>query len=276
MALAGVGIGLRRELADALLATSRRVDWLEVIPENVVALHGRGTMQLEQLAERHAVSSHGVALNVAGPTELPMELLRGLRALDQRLGFALVSEHLCWSTGPSRNFLDLLPFPFTEDFVRHTAARIRIIQDVLGRQVLLENISAYARMPGAELDEGRFTRAVLEESGAGLLLDVNNVFVTAKNLGLEPLDLLLQLPLERTREIHLAGHHRRHGRLVDSHGAPVADEVLALYAEAIARTGPVPTLIEWDTEIPALDLVLDEADRARAVMERVVGAEAAA
>ncbi|MDX2012759.1 MAG: DUF692 domain-containing protein [Myxococcaceae bacterium] len=267
MALSGVGIGLRRELADALVKTSRRVDWLELIPENVIAVHGRTEQQLERLAERVGIASHGVALNVAGPTPLPMELLRGIRRLDERYQFPLVSEHLCWSTTSERNFLDLLPVPFTEAFVRHVAARVNVIQDVLGRQMLLENISAYARMPGAELDEGAFTRAVLAETGAGLLLDVNNVFVTATNLGLEPLELLHSLPLESAREIHVAGHHRRHGRLVDSHGAPVADEVLALYAEALRRTGPLPTLLEWDTDIPALDVVLDEADRVRAVLD---------
>jgi uncharacterized protein len=267
-ALSGVGIGLRRELADALIETERRVDWLELIPENVVALHGRATFQFEQLAGRYAVASHGVALNVAGPSALPMDLLHGLRALDRRHGFSLVSEHLCWSANERRNFVDLLPVPFTDAFVKHVAFRVGVIQDVLGRQLLLENISAYARMPGGVLDEGAFTRAVLDESGAGLLLDVNNVYVTARNLGLDPSALLQSLPLGRTREIHLAGHHQRHGRLVDTHGAPVCAEVWSLYEEALAVVGPVPTLIEWDTSVPALDVVLDEADRARALLER--------
>ncbi|MCB9736035.1 MAG: DUF692 domain-containing protein [Deltaproteobacteria bacterium] len=269
--LDGVGIGLRREHWDALPVTSRRVDWLEIVPENFLADGGRASTVLAACAERWPIGAHGVSLSLGGPDPLDDDLLGRLGRLLDAHGVAEMTEHACWSRGGGRHFHDLLPLPSTEAAAEHLGRRARAARERLGRPLLLENITWYAAMPTGAAEpvpEGSFLRHALEEAGAGLLLDVNNVYVNAKNHGLDPLALLLSLPLELTGRIHLAGHVAREGMLVDNHGRAVHDDVWALYERALERTGPVPTLVEWDLDIPALDVVLDEADKARALLER--------
>ncbi len=272
---AGVGIGLRRELAAALLHTERRVDWVEITPENYLAPGGRDVHTLARAVERFCVGAHGVSLNLGGPDPLDDALLAGLgRVLDQ-IGADVYTEHLCWSAAHGVSFHDLLPLPFTDEAIDHTAARARRVRAVLGRPLLLENISSYAVMPGSVLDEATFISRAIDASNAGLLLDVNNVYVNAINHDQDPAAALDALPLEATGRIHIAGHKRAHGILVDDHGAPVKDAVLALLERALLRTGDVPVLLEWDLNIPSLDRVLDEADRVRAAVARAAIARAA-
>lgn len=272
----GVGIGLRREHFAAIEQCSRRIDWLEIIPENYVGHGGHVRRHLSWCRERWPVIAHGVSLSLGGPDPLDAGYVDGLRGLLDELQAPFYTDHLCYATIGGVNFYDLLPLPFTEEAVRHTAARIRELADRLERPVAVENISYYAVMPGAAMSEGQFVTAVVEEAGCGLLLDVNNVYVNARNHRQDPVASLEALPLHRTVQIHIAGHVEEGGRLIDTHGRPLVDPVWALYEHALAQVGPVPTLLEWDTDIPALDRVLDEADRARAIWERVAGPAPAA
>lgn len=264
----GVGIGLRREHFAAIERTDRTVDWLEIIPENYVGHGGAPRRHLARCSERWPVIAHGVSMSLGGPDPLPGDYVDGLRRLLDELQAPFYTDHLCYATIGGVNFYDLLPLPFTEEAVRHTAARIRELQDRLERPVAVENISYYAVMPGPSMSEGQFVTAVVEEADCGLLLDVNNVYVNARNHGEDPLANLEALPLHRTRQVHIAGHVEEGGRLIDTHGRALVDPVWELYAQALSRVGPVPTLLEWDTDIPELDVVLDEADRARALWKR--------
>jgi uncharacterized protein len=273
--LHGVGIGLRREHFAAIEACERPLDWLEIIPENYVGYGGAARRNLARCRERWPVIAHGVSLSLGGPDPLSAEYVTGLRRLLDERQAPFYTDHLCYATIEGVDFYDLLPLPFTEAAVRHTAGRIRELADRLERPVAVENITYYAQMPGGHLSEGQFVSAVVEEAGCGLLLDVNNVYVNAINHGQDPLAVLEALPLRHTLQIHIAGHVEEGGRLLDTHGRPLVDPVWQLYEQALARVGPVPTLLEWDTDIPALDRVLDEADRARAIWQRFTAAGAA-
>lgn len=273
----GVGIGLRPCHYDAIVACERPLDWLEIIPENYVDRGGRHPAVLARVAERWPVIAHGVSTSIAGPDPFDREYLAGLRRLLDRLDPPFYSDHLCYAAAGGRTTFDLLPVPRCEEAVLHVAARARELADRLERPLVLENITYYATMPGSTMGEGEFITAVLEAAECGLLLDLNNVYVNARNHGRDPLADLDELPLARTRQIHLAGFTPDlDGILLDSHGSAVADGVWELYRAVIERLGPVPTLIEWDTDIPVLDRVLDEADRARAIVREVTGAAARA
>ena len=267
----GAGIGLRRELFDAVLATERRLDWLEVISESFMTLGGRPRRVLERCRERWPVIPHGVSANLGGADPLDEEYLTRLTALLERLDAPFFSDHLCYSRLGGTYLHELLPLPFREDAAEHTAARIRAVVARVGRPFLLENPSYYAVMPGSDLDEATFLREVLERADCGLLLDVNNVYVNAQNHGYDPRAFLDALPLERVGQVHLAGHQAGPVALIDTHGSAVPEPVWALFQELLDRTGPVTTLVEWDNDIPSLDAVLDEADRARAMLQRVGG-----
>ena len=272
----GVGIGLRREFATALFASDREVDWLEIIPENYIAHGGPSAKILDAAKERWTLRAHGVSLNLGGPDPLNLNLVDDIGALLDSIGADVYTEHACWTGGRGISFHDLLPLPFSEEAASHLAARAKTVREALQRPLLLENISYYAVMPlppeVTPLDEGAFLHRVLEESGAGLLLDVNNVYVNAINHGHDPLELLRSLPLDKTQQIHVAGHKVKGDFLVDNHGAPVIDPVWDLLTEALRVVGDVPVLLEWDLEIPELDRVLDEADQARSVYRAALGA----
>ena len=261
----GVGIGLRRELHDAVLASSRCIDWLEIIPENYAGQGGWRSRLLDAVRGRWPILAHGIGLSVGGPDPLDPSYLRAMKELLERIEAPFFSDHVCFATAGGQYFHDLLPLPFSEEAVRWTARRAREASERLERPLVLENITYYALMPGGSLSEGEFVSAVLEEANAGLLLDLNNAYVNAINHGRAPRDVVNELPLERSVQIHLAGHVREGELLIDNHGSAVIPEVWELYREVIARIGPVPTLIEWDNDIPSLDRVLDEADYARSV-----------
>ncbi len=259
----GAGVGLRREFFDDLLKTSRPVDWLEVVPENFMDFGGRPRAVLDACRERWTLLPHGVALDVGGPDPLSDDYLDKLAGLVRRMDAPFFSDHLCYSRLRGRYLHDLLPLPFSEAAVEHVVPRVREVQARVGRPFLLENPSYYARMPGGTLEEATFIRHVVEEADCGLLLDVNNVWVNARNHGYDPRAFMDALPLERVVQVHLAGHEVRPDVLIDTHGAPVCEDVWALYRYLLGKVGPVSTLIEWDHAIPSLDAVLDQADRAR-------------
>ncbi len=270
MQLRGVGIGLRRPFAAALLETDRRVDWLEIIPENFLDKPGPFLHALRRARERWSIGAHGVSMSLGGPDPFDPELFQGLDELLGELEIDRYTEHLSFSSVLGHHTHDLLALPFSESAIRHAASRIREAADRLKRPIDVENPSTYVRMPGSVMGEGEFVRSVVDEADCGLLLDVNNVYVSARNHGLDPDALLDAMPLERTTRIHVAGHLEKKDVLIDDHGHPVRPEVLALLERALARTGEVPVLLEWDTNIPSLDRVLDEADMVRGVVDRAL------
>ena len=266
--VSGVGIGLRPKLWAELERAQHLPDWLELIPENYVAHSGWRRAQMLAARERWPLVAHGVSVSVGGPDPLDLPYLIQLKSLLDELGAEFYSDHLCWTRYGNHHYHDLLPLPFSEEAVRWTAARARRVSELLERPLLLENITYYAVMPGGFLTEGQFISAVLEESGAFLLLDLNNAYQNAINHGQLPDDVLAALPLERTRQIHLAGHELDEtGVLLDRHATPVTDAVWSLYGAVTKQLGPIPTLIEWDNDIPPLARVLQEADRARLIQQ---------
>ena len=241
--------------------------WIEVHTENYFHDGGPLLADLERARESYPLSLHGVGMGLgsAGPLDT-VHIARVRRAID-RFAPALVSEHACWTSDDGEHFNDLLPLPYTEEAVEHLASRVAQVQDLLGRQILIENLSCYLRYRSSRLTEWEFLTAVVERSGCGLLLDVNNAYVNSVNVGLDAVAFLDGLPTDAVQEIHLAGHARRTvaGReiLLDDHGSRVPEPVWSLYRQAIRRFGPVPTLIEWDTNLPDLSVLLTEAARAQ-------------
>jgi uncharacterized protein (UPF0276 family) len=263
---ARAGIGLRAEHYAAVLEGLPAVGWLEVHSENHFAAAGAAHRVLDRIREHYPISLHGVGLSLGSTDAMDREHLSQLRLAIERYQPALVSEHLCWGSVGGRHTNDLLPLPYTEEALRHLASRVREAQDALGRRLLIENVSSYLAFCDSALTEWEFLAALADESGCGILLDVNNIYVSAFNHGFDAHEYLAGLRAEAVQEIHLAGHSSRqldgHELLIDTHDARVAPGVWALYEAAVARFGRVPTLIEWDTDLPALDVLVAEAHQA--------------
>ena len=262
-----VGIGLRAPHYAELVERRPVLDFVEAHSENFFGEAGAALAWLERVRGLYALSLHGVGLSLGSCDPLDRAHLQRLASLVRRFQPELVSEHLSWSSFGGRHVNELLPLPFTEEAVRHVAGRIREAQDCLGRELLVENISAYVRMgPPTAMAEWEFVSAVAERASCRLLLDVNNIWVNAANHGFDPQRYLDGIDPARVAQIHLGGFERTPRLLVDTHGDRVADDVWSLYARALERFGNRPTLIEWDTDIPPLDVLLAEARRARAMM----------
>ena len=253
------GLGFRRELISALDAgVPDVVQFFELAPENWAGIGGRSAKQLRRFTERYPFVAHGLSLSLGGPTPLDEALLRTIKRFMAEHGMRLYTEHLAWCSDDGHLY-DLLPIPFTHEAVRWVAERIRRTQDILGMQIGLENASYYVAPPGAEMSEAEFINAVIEEADCLLHLDVNNLYVNSRNFGFDPLAFMNALPLERTCYIHVAGHYTEpDGLLIATHGAAVIDPVWSLLAEAYARTGPVPTCLERDFNIPDLPALTAE------------------
>lgn len=270
---ASAGVGLRAVHHAEIAARLPRCAWLEAHSENHFgAAGGRHTGPLDVIAHHYPLSLHGVGLSLGSTDPLDRSHLRALRALCARVQPALLSEHLSWSSVDGRFTNDLLPLPWTEEALRHLAGRVAAVQDALGRQILLENVSSYVQFAHSTLPEWEFLAALAAESGCGILLDINNVFVNACNHGFDPLVYLRTVPPSAVQELHLAGHSLAQidGRqlLLDTHSGPVAPQVWELFEAALVRFGPRPTLIEWDSEIPALEVLLEQAARAEIILAR--------
>lgn len=265
----GFGLGLRPQHYEALLsADTNAVDWLEIVSENYLVDGGRPLAMLDRIGERWPLAMHGVSLDIGGSDPLDRDYLRALGKLAKRVRPALVSDHLCWTRHAGVQLHDLLPLPCNEDTLRHVATRVCQVQDALGRQLVLENVSSYLRFTDSTMEEAGFLSALVAETGCGLLLDVNNVYVNAHNHGIDPIRYLDALPRHAVRQLHLAGHSEDalgSGLLIDTHDTPVCDAVWALYAHALQRFGHVPTMIERDDRIPPLAELLGELDIARGI-----------
>jgi uncharacterized protein (UPF0276 family) len=262
---ARAGIGLRSIHHDAI---DERPDigWIEAHTENYFHDGGPAVRALERARSNYPLSLHGVGLGLGSADGVDRAHLARVKTAIARFEPALVSEHACWGHAGGEYFNDLLPLPYTDEAVSVLARQVAQAQDFLGRRLLIENVSAYVTFTHSHLSEAEFLAAVARESGCGLLLDVNNVYVSSRNLGTDARAFIAALPREAVAEIHLAGHARIRSEsrdvLVDDHGSAVCDDVWELYRHALARLGPLPTLIEWDTNIPALARLVEEAHRA--------------
>ncbi|HEX3062596.1 MAG TPA: DUF692 domain-containing protein [Usitatibacter sp.] len=271
-----VGIGLRAPHYAQVLEERPALGFLEVHSENFFFAGGPALAWLERFAAGWPMSLHGVGLAL-GSADAPDERhLAKLEALVRRFEPALVSEHLCWGMAGGRHANDLLPLAYSEETLAHVAARIDATQERLGRRILVENVSSYLAMEGASMGEAQFLAEVARRSGCGVLLDVNNVWVSSRNHGFDPRGFVDALDPATVGEIHLAGHEREGALLIDTHSRRVCDEVWELYEYAVARLGARPTLIEWDADIPALDVLVDEARHAERCAARALEAGVAA
>ncbi len=268
-----VGIGLRTPHLAEIIATPPPIGWLEVHTENYLG-GGPAPRALARVRGEHAVSLHGVGLSLGSADGLDRAHLARVTELTRRIEPALVSEHLSWSIAGGAYLNHLLPLPYTEESLGLVARNVSRAQEALGRPLLIENPSSYLRFRHSPIPEPEFLTELARRTGCGLLCDVNNVFVSCRNFDQDPAAYLDALPAAAIGEVHLAGHARNEaeGRiiLIDDHGSPVADEVWALFARALDRFGPRPTLIEWDTDVPALAVLLGEARRAEAAIARAV------
>lgn len=256
------GIGLRAAHHREFLATRPAVPWVEVHSENFFAAGGRQAAVLEAVRQDYGLSLHGVGLSLGSTDPLSRAHLASLKRLVRDYDPALVSEHVSFSSAGGLYVNDLLPLPLTGESLGHLVSRVSEVQDYLGRRILVENVSSYFTFPGAEMPEWTFVTELARRAGCGLLLDVNNIYVNAHNHRFDALEYLRAIPGELVGEIHLAGHSVADTLLIDTHDAPVCAPVWALYGEALRQIGPVPTLIEWDADLPPLARLLEEARHA--------------
>jgi uncharacterized protein len=274
------GVGFKPAHFRDILAAPQPVGFFEVHAENYMGAGGPPHAQLAALRERHALSVHGVGLSIGSMQSLNREHLARLKTLCDRYAPESFSEHLAWSSHGDVYLNDLLPLPYTQQTLARTAEHVDEVQTVLGRQMLLENPSTYICFSESTIPEVDFLTEISKRTGCGLLLDVNNVFVSARNHGTQPLEYLDSFPLDRVKEIHLGGHDEETDDvgaplLIDTHGSPVAQAVWTLYAHVIARTGPLPTLIEWDNDVPEWPTLLAEAVAAQGILSGALRASAA-
>jgi len=265
----GFGLGLRAEHYEALLATRPKVDWLEAISENYMVEGGKPLHYLDRFRRDYPMVLHGVSLSIGGSDPLDAAYLERLSALIDRIEPLWISDHLCWTGHRGINMHDLLPLPQTEEAVAHVAERVARVQDRLKRQLLIENVSSYVSYTHSTMPEWEFLSAVAERADCLVLLDVNNIFVSAYNHEFDPRRYLEGVDPRRVRQFHLAGHQNNGSHIVDTHDHPIVDGVWQLFADAWQRFGPVSTMIERDAEIPPLADLVAELDEARRIAAAV-------
>jgi uncharacterized protein (UPF0276 family) len=271
----GFGLGLRTEHYESVLTEPPAVDWFEIISENFMVAGGKPRHYLDAIRARYPLAMHGVSLSIGGSDPLDLDYLRNLRQLARDIEPAWISDHLCWTGVGGINSHDLLPLPYCEEAVAHVVSRVQQVQDVLGREILLENLSSYVEYRASDMPEWAFVAAIAQRSGCRLLLDVNNIVVSARNQGFDPHDYLDGVPADRIWQIHLAGHSDYGDYVIDTHDHDVPAQVWDLYREAIRRFGPISTMIERDDDIPPLSELLAELDMARRVHAEALAPAAA-
>jgi uncharacterized protein (UPF0276 family) len=257
-----VGLGLRTVHYDHILERRPDVPWFEIISDNYMHTAGRPLHFLDRIAARYPIVMHGVSLSIGSTDPLDWSYLRELRALRERTRALWISDHLCWTGVAGRNTHDLMPVPYTEEALRHVARRVSMVQDFLEAPLVLENPSSYVEFESSTMREWEFFAALTAETGCGLLLDVNNVYVSAKNHGFDAEEYMAGIPYDHVVQLHVAGHTDMGTHIVDTHIGPVIDPVWELAAEAHRRAGGVSLLLEWDAEIPPFERVYREARRA--------------
>jgi uncharacterized protein len=271
----GVGVGFRAPHYASVLAERPLMDFFEVISENFMIPGGRPLENLASLRDGYAVVPHGVSLAVGSVEPLDLDYLAKLRTLVDRLDPPWVSDHLCWGRAPGLHLHDLLPLPYTREAIDHVVERVKRVQGTLERPFALENVSTYMTYRVSMMPEWEFVAEIAEKADCGLLLDCNNIYVSARNHGFDPVLHIDAMPADRVVQMHLAGHTDKGTHLLDTHSDHVAEEVWTLYRRAIARAGRVSTLVEWDEAIPSWDVLAAEAQQAREVRAQVLATVAA-
>lgn len=270
----GFGLGLRTEHYNTILETKPKIDWFEALSENYMIPGGKPLHYLDRIRADYPIVMHGVSLSIGSTTPFEQDYLRDLKKLADRIEPAWISDHLCWTGVHGQNIHDLLPLPYTEETVKHVVERVKIVQDYLGRQLLLENVSSYASYIDSSMTEWEFINAIAEQADCLLLLDVNNIYVSSYNHRFDPKAFIDGVPAKRVQQIHLAGHQNNGDYIIDTHDAPVIDPVWDLYGYAISQLGQVSTMIERDDNIPAFEELVKELDIARDISAKSMQAAA--
>lgn len=272
----GFGLGLRTDHYEEILESRPRVDWFEALSENYLVPGGKPLHYLDRIRADFPMVLHGVSLSIGSTDPLDRAYLKALRELAQRVEPAWISDHLCWTGVAGRNLHDLFPLPYTEAAMEHVAARVREVQDFLGCRILLENVSSYVSFRQSEMSEWEFLAEIARRADCLILLDVNNIYVSAFNHGFDAHAFIDGIPADRVRQIHLAGHSNCGSHIIDTHDAEIIDPVWALYARAVKRFGNVATMIERDDNIPPLADLVNELDQARRIAAGVLRTESVA
>ncbi|HEY8215110.1 MAG TPA: DUF692 domain-containing protein [Methylocystis sp.] len=267
----GFGLGLRAQHYADILDGDPAIDWFEVISENYMVPGGQPLKMLDRIRARYPIVMHGVSLSIASTSPFDPDYLSGLKALAQRTEPVFISDHLCWTGVHGVNLHDLLPIPYTREALDHVVARVQHVQDYLGREIALENVSTYVQFNHSEMSEWEFIAELTKRTGCWLVFDVNNVYVSAFNHEYDALAFINGIPADRVVQFHLAGHEHNMSHIVDTHDALVTDEVWDLYRAALKRFGPVSTIIERDDNIPPLAEMVEELGKARALAREVLG-----
>ncbi len=264
--LSGVGVGLRPTHYQAILDNAPRIDWFEALTENYLVGGGQPLYYLDAIAERYPIALHGVSLSIGSTDPLNRVYLHELKTLAARCRPALISDHLCWTGIDGMNTHDLLPLPYHEETLKHLTRRIRQVQDILDRPLVLENISRYVSFSASTFSEWGFLATLTRETGCRLLLDINNIYVNAHNFGFSATDFIDGIPVDAVAQFHIAGHSVQQALLIDTHDQPVSPPVFNLLTHALARFGAQPILLERDDSIPPLDELVGELDTARQLL----------
>lgn len=259
----GFGLGLRRQHYETILQDQPALDWFEILTENYLVPGGKPLHYLDRIRALYPMVMHGVSMSIGSSDALNLDYLQQVKALARRIEPEWISDHLCWTGVDGLNMHDLLPIPYTEEALWHVVERVRRVQDILGRQILLENVSSYFEYTASTMPEWEFVAAVAQESDSLILLDINNIYVSAFNHDFDPHTYLQAMPVARVQQFHLAGHLNLGTHIIDTHDHPVIDPVWALYSDALQRFGPVATMIERDDNIPPLPELLAELEIAR-------------
>lgn len=270
------GLGLRTQHYNDFLNTKQPVDWLEVISDNYMVNGGKPLAMLDRIRADYPVTMHGVSMSLGSVNGLDQEYLKNLKALEQRIQPMWVSDHLCWGGVHGRKLHDLMPLPFTQEALEVVSRNIRHAQDFLQRPLVIENVSSYVEFKDSEMTEWAFLTEICNQTGCQLLLDINNIYVSAFNHGFSPFEFVDGVPKEHIRQFHLAGHQDNGDHLIDTHDHPVCTGVWELYEYALNRFGAVPTMIERDDNIPPLSELLEELETAKAIASKVLKIEGAA
>lgn len=270
----GFGLGLRTDHYNAILETKPNVDWFEAISENYMIPGGKPLHYLDRIRADYPLVMHGVSLSIGSTAPVDKDYLRDLKKLADRVEPKWISDHLCWTGVHGQNLHDLMPLPYTEETAKHVIERIKKVQDYLGRQILLENVSSYASYIDSEMTEWEFINMIAEAADCLLLLDVNNIYVSSYNHNFDAKAFIDGVPAKRVRQIHLAGHENNGDYIIDTHDAPVIDEVWNLYEYTISKLGAVSTMIERDDNIPELGELVQELDIARNIVAKTLKAAA--
>lgn len=265
----GFGIGLRPKYYQDILETKPDIDWFEIVSEDYLIDGGHHLYYLQKIREQYPMVMHGVSLSIGSCDPINQDYLTRLRDLAKQVQPAWISDHLCWTGLNGINTHDLLPLPYTEEALKHTVNKVKQVQELLGRQILLENVSSYVEFKSSEMTEWDFLTAVAQQADCGILLDVNNIYVSAFNHNFDPIKYIDNIPTERVHQFHMAGHSNFGTHIIDTHDHAIIPDVWKLYAYALKRFGKISTLIERDDHIPPLEELISELDEARAIAKEV-------